>query len=245
LTIDCCSSAMLNSSDFCIEGKAPLAYSTGIPYAEFGKAAELELKVRQQHLSHVAAACSVNIRPVEAQRVALAAGQNGTINPFVIYVEDDLAAATRYCWLTMIDSQVKNFYIIVIICLPAVSSCLLNLTCMLLGATGACGAKAWATANQCRTKSDRLSGVHRYRWCLCCCVLLRGSVSKCSIPAVVTLRPENCCCCVLLVLRCRALCLTGCEWSSTPMPQATRSGPAGGWWATAQVRQATFPPSWP
>jgi hypothetical protein len=43
---------------------------------------------------------------MEAQRVALAAGQNGTISPFVVYVEDDQAVATRFCWLTMLDSQV-------------------------------------------------------------------------------------------------------------------------------------------
>ncbi|KAF6259714.1 dihydrouridine synthase-domain-containing protein [Scenedesmus sp. NREL 46B-D3] len=49
--------------------------------------------------------CSLNIRPVEAQRVALAPGQNGTITPFVIYVEDDQAVAARFCWLTMLDSQ--------------------------------------------------------------------------------------------------------------------------------------------
>jgi hypothetical protein len=59
---------------------------------------------------HPAAAvvCSVNIRPMEAQRVALAAGQNGTINPFVVYVEDDQAVAARFCWLTMLDSQVRR-----------------------------------------------------------------------------------------------------------------------------------------
>jgi hypothetical protein len=54
-----------------------------------------------------AVVCSVNIRPMEAQRVALAAGQNGTINPFVVYVEDDQAVAARFCWLTMLDSQVR------------------------------------------------------------------------------------------------------------------------------------------
>jgi hypothetical protein len=53
-----------------------------------------------------AAVRSVNIRPMEAQRVALAAGQNGTITPFVVYVEDDQAVAARFCWLTMMDSQV-------------------------------------------------------------------------------------------------------------------------------------------
>ncbi|WIA16742.1 hypothetical protein OEZ85_013396 [Tetradesmus obliquus] len=49
--------------------------------------------------------CSVNIRPVDAQRVALAPGQNGTISPFVIYVEDDKAVAARFCWLAMLDAR--------------------------------------------------------------------------------------------------------------------------------------------
>jgi hypothetical protein len=49
---------------------------------------------------------SVNIRPVDAQRIALSAGQNGTITPFRIYVEDDLAAE-RACWLKMIDASVS------------------------------------------------------------------------------------------------------------------------------------------
>ncbi|KAF8065442.1 HAP2 [Scenedesmus sp. PABB004] len=49
--------------------------------------------------------CSVNVRPVEAQRVALAAGLNGTIPPFVVYVEDDAAAPRRRCWLAMLDAR--------------------------------------------------------------------------------------------------------------------------------------------
>lgn len=50
---------------------------------------------------------SVNIRPVDAQRVALAAGQNGTISPFRIYVEDD-QAASRSCWIKMLDATVRR-----------------------------------------------------------------------------------------------------------------------------------------
>jgi hypothetical protein len=38
--------------------------------------------------------------------VALAAGQNGTLTPWAIYVEDDAAVAARLCWLTMLDAQV-------------------------------------------------------------------------------------------------------------------------------------------
>lgn len=45
---------------------------------------------------------------MEAQRVALAAGQNGTITPFEIYVEDDQAVTHRYCWLSMLDSRVSR-----------------------------------------------------------------------------------------------------------------------------------------
>lgn len=49
---------------------------------------------------------SMSVRPVEAQRVALAAGQNGTLSPFVVYVEDD-KHAERFCWLHMQDGQVR------------------------------------------------------------------------------------------------------------------------------------------
>lgn len=50
---------------------------------------------------------SVNIRPVDAIRVALGAGANGTITPFRIYVEDDAAVAERSCWLKMLDATVS------------------------------------------------------------------------------------------------------------------------------------------
>eukprot|EP00879_Flechtneria_rotunda_P027527 GHRR01029493.1.p1 GENE.GHRR01029493.1~~GHRR01029493.1.p1 ORF type:complete len:349 (+),score=80.41 GHRR01029493.1:156-1202(+) len=49
--------------------------------------------------------CSVNIRAVEAQRFSLVAGQNGTISPFQIFVEDDTSVANRHCWLTLLNSQ--------------------------------------------------------------------------------------------------------------------------------------------
>jgi len=50
---------------------------------------------------------SLNIRPVAAQRVALAAGQNGTVEPFQIFVEDDAAVAQRFCWVKMLDATVS------------------------------------------------------------------------------------------------------------------------------------------
>jgi hypothetical protein len=51
--------------------------------------------------------CSINIRPVDAQRAALAAGQNGTLSPFRIFVEDDQAVADRSCWVKMLDATVS------------------------------------------------------------------------------------------------------------------------------------------
>lgn len=50
---------------------------------------------------------SLNIRPVTAQRVALAAGQNGTLEPFQIFVEDDAEVAERFCWVKMLDATVS------------------------------------------------------------------------------------------------------------------------------------------
>lgn len=50
-------------------------------------------------------ACSVSVTAVPAQRVGIPAKSNGTVAPFQIYVEDDAAVASRYCWLTMIDSK--------------------------------------------------------------------------------------------------------------------------------------------
>lgn len=54
------------------------------------------------------APCRINIRPVDAQRVALGAGQNGTLSPFRISVEDDQAVAERSCWLKMLDATVRH-----------------------------------------------------------------------------------------------------------------------------------------
>eukprot|EP00775_Hariotina_reticulata_P002496 gene2496-2799_t len=48
--------------------------------------------------------CSVSVRPVEAQRFSLAAGVNGSVSPFQIFVEDDKGVAQRYCWLVLLDS---------------------------------------------------------------------------------------------------------------------------------------------
>jgi hypothetical protein len=50
---------------------------------------------------------SINIRPVDAQRVALSAGQNGTLSPFRVFVEDDQAVAERSCWVKMLDATVS------------------------------------------------------------------------------------------------------------------------------------------
>lgn len=52
--------------------------------------------------------CRVNIRPVDAQRVALGAGMNGTLSPFRIFVEDDQAVVERSCWLKMLDATVRH-----------------------------------------------------------------------------------------------------------------------------------------
>lgn len=58
--------------------------------------------------------CRINIRPVDAQRVALGAGQNGTLSPFRIYVEDDQAVAERSCWLKMLDATVCFFFFLLL-----------------------------------------------------------------------------------------------------------------------------------
>ena len=50
--------------------------------------------------------CSVAVRPVEAQRLALPPGAPTPVAPFQIYVEDGAANASRYCWLALFDSQV-------------------------------------------------------------------------------------------------------------------------------------------
>lgn len=39
--------------------------------------------------------------------MALAAGQNGTLSPFRIFVEDDQAVAERSCWVKMLDATVR------------------------------------------------------------------------------------------------------------------------------------------
>jgi hypothetical protein len=52
--------------------------------------------------------CSANIRPVEAQKLGLAAGATVRITPFEIYVEDDRAQEGRFCWLVLFDAKVSE-----------------------------------------------------------------------------------------------------------------------------------------
>lgn len=54
--------------------------------------------------------CSANVRPVQARSLSLGAGRSVVVSPpFQIYVEDTSAAdATRYCWVTLYDSQVRE-----------------------------------------------------------------------------------------------------------------------------------------
>lgn len=53
--------------------------------------------------------CSSNVRPIEARRLAVGAGQTVVLQPSMeLYVEDSTAQEGRYCWMTLYDAVVSH-----------------------------------------------------------------------------------------------------------------------------------------